>query len=371
MSDLEIEDIKHLLEDTKTILQDLDASEARLHSAPASSSEDDGGLVLASNTPTAGAEADGGLKLASRQISAQQKTIKSFQDASQVKRDEMLASDAGLRLFSVIFAEYRPGPAFQKDHALRAGTLDKRITPGGATWESKVNRNSIAGWSRHAVRLDNAQGSHRGSGTITKDGQILTASHVIGYPGYVFGNPPSSTATGLAGFNRTASGTALDVAIQSYQLGSPLDYAWIKTTSTWPQALAGTEFAINNGLPMQSTELTKDQLKGRLVAVIGHPAEPGASDAEKAKLVFNDAPYSLKRFMPGMIHPTEPLREEGGLVFIRHDCSTLGGASGGCLIDLETGVILGVHVSGKSPDGNIDRNGAVPAWLIKAWNGPV
>jgi hypothetical protein len=56
--------------------------------------------------------------------------------------------------------------------------------------------------------------------------------------------------------------------------------------------------------------------------------------------IFGDV-YGVKRLQPGM----------SGEVFadqriIRHDCSTLGGNSGSCVVDLLSGEVLGLHFRG-------------------------
>lgn len=367
------DNFSHLLEDADQILKDLNQKREiiELHAKDRALPQAHySGLRLAVRRNGDAANKNRvEVSLACRRINEEQLSLLDhFSKASSLRRNEML-TDAGARLtlHSIIFAEYRPGPVFHSEHNLLPGTLAARVTPGGDTWETAVNRQSLTEWARNAVRLDNADGQHRGSGTLINNGQILTAAHVIGHPGFVFGEPPSQAHGGRAGFNRVYnSQSPHDLTVQGYHADENLDYAWINSPEGWLQDLGGSEFATNQGLPLQKTELSADYLAGRLVAVLGHPAQPtpGSRDAEKARLVFNDAPLQLKRFMPGMIHPTQPFECIDGITYIRHDCSTLSGASGGCLMDLKTGVIIGVHVTGVSPGGEITRNGAVPAWMI-------
>jgi hypothetical protein len=292
--------------------------------------------------------------------------MKAFNDASTAKRLAMWEnSSERIKLYSIIFAEYRPAPALNVGHVLGLNALPSRISPGGQTWDEIVKCLPLTAWARHAVRLNDATGKHQGSGTLMADGRILPAAHVINGPGFVFGKPPiPPDASGLAACNQVLGGTALDLTISGFQRSGKFDAAWINAAPAWPAAFSGTEFAANTGLLMQFTPLTAVELVSRKVIVIGHPGGPGTfSDAELAPIAFPGGQYGIKRIMPGILHPTGPIgTAPDGTPYLRHDCSTLNGASGGCVIDLLTGVILGVHVSGKTSAEN--RNGAVPAWLI-------
>ncbi len=87
---------------------------------------------------------------------------------------------------------------------------------------------------------------------------------------------------------------------------------------------------------------------GNDVYVIGYPVydlREGVS-AEALHRVFSDI-YGIKRLQPGQVKSVdEPGRQ------IVHDCSTLGGNSGSCVIDLASGTVVGLHRKGLYLQGN-------------------
>jgi len=79
--------------------------------------------------------------------------------------------------------------------------------------------------------------------------------------------------------------------------------------------------------------------KGREVYVVGYPAaDPGRNDPEVMARIFANI-FEVKRLQPGTIR-----RRQGQL--FQHDCSTLGGNSGSCILDLEKVTVIGLHFQG-------------------------
>ena len=88
--------------------------------------------------------------------------------------------------------------------------------------------------------------------------------------------------------------------------------------------------------------------EGDDVYVIGFPLndpDPGTS-AEALHRTFSDL-YGFKRVQPGKVTGFDRERRE-----IVHDCSTLHGNSGSCLIDLRSGRVVGIHRRGRYLRGN-------------------
>ncbi len=85
----------------------------------------------------------------------------------------------------------------------------------------------------------------------------------------------------------------------------------------------------------------------RPVYVIGYPAWDGhRNDPEIMGRIFSNI-YNVKRLQPGQIlaeRPPSPL--------FYHDCSTLGGNSGSCIVDLQTHQVLGLHFRGRFRQAN-------------------
>lgn len=109
---------------------------------------------------------------------------------------------------------------------------------------------------------------------------------------------------------------------------------------------------------------------GRSVYVLGYPApDPGRNDPALMRLIFGDK-YYVKRLQPGAtisVGSGPVLKEKPcsismveGDVF-DHDCSTLGGNSGSCVVDLESNQVLGLHFGGEY----LKYNQAVALWKLK------
>ncbi|MCC2981225.1 DNA/RNA non-specific endonuclease [Sphingomonas sp. IC4-52] len=94
---------------------------------------------------------------------------------------------------------------------------------------------------------------------------------------------------------------------------------------------------------------------GELVALIGYPAYDSRNDDSDQSRYFRDL-YEVKRFSPGRITQSGQGAEE-----LSHDCTSLGGSSGGPLIRLgpDAGAV-GLHFSGVYGKAN----SAVPARVV-------
>jgi hypothetical protein len=100
----------------------------------------------------------------------------------------------------------------------------------------------------------------------------------------------------------------------------------------------GTSGVLPEPLVLATAAPESDQR--RPVYTVGYPAHDPRNDPAVMQQIFGDV-YGVKRLQPGM----------SGEVFadrriIRHDCSTLGGNSGSCVVDLLSGEVLGLHFRG-------------------------
>jgi V8-like Glu-specific endopeptidase len=96
--------------------------------------------------------------------------------------------------------------------------------------------------------------------------------------------------------------------------------------------------------------------RGRKVYVIGYPAWDGRrNDPAPMQRIFADI-YDVKRLQPGTIRSFFV----AGKTFT-HDSSTLGGNSGSCVVDLESGKVIGLHFAGRYMKGN----SAVALWKLR------
>ena len=71
--------------------------------------------------------------------------------------------------------------------------------------------------------------------------------------------------------------------------------------------------------------------------------------------------YGVKRLQPGMIRGVTDLESiEYEKICLLHDCSTLGGNSGSCVVDLDTNKIIGLHFDGDY----LEVNKAIGLWNL-------
>lgn len=108
--------------------------------------------------------------------------------------------------------------------------------------------------------------------------------------------------------------------------------------------------------PLTLQQRAPRRLRGREVYVIGFPAWDGRrNDPDEMQRIFSDV-YNVKRLQPGTVRNWLVLGRE-----FKHDCSTLGGNSGSCVVDLESGKVLGLHFAGRYAKANE----AVALWKLR------
>lgn len=100
--------------------------------------------------------------------------------------------------------------------------------------------------------------------------------------------------------------------------------------------------------------------KAPALAVVGYPAFDPRNDPKVQQQVFRGA-FGVKRLQPGYGKGLLETSSYGHPVMAyAHDCSTLGGNSGSCVLEVRTGRVLGLHFGGLY----LDANYAVPAWEL-------
>lgn len=94
--------------------------------------------------------------------------------------------------------------------------------------------------------------------------------------------------------------------------------------------------------------------KGQRVYVLGYPAFDSRNGIAPMRKIFSDI-FDVKRLQPGEI-----MKVLDPQSLFQHDCSTLGGNSGSCVIDLNTNQVIGLHFGGKY----LEANSAVALWKL-------
>ena len=122
--------------------------------------------------------------------------------------------------------------------------------------------------------------------------------------------------------------------------------------------------------PLSVASTSPENLGGMNVALISCASPDSRNDAEDVKRIFGDDPESSFYVQPGKLLQIGSIRE-GAAPGLMHDCSSVGGAGGGPLIDLSSGHALGLHTSGRY---GID-NYAEPLWELArdpvVWDFPI
>jgi V8-like Glu-specific endopeptidase len=93
---------------------------------------------------------------------------------------------------------------------------------------------------------------------------------------------------------------------------------------------------------------------GHDVYAVGYPARSNDADLEMMNRLFGDT-FELKRVSPGQVMGLL----EGDPILL-HDCTTLGGNSGSCILDMVTQRVVGLHFGGAEGAANI----AVALWKL-------
>jgi hypothetical protein len=100
------------------------------------------------------------------------------------------------------------------------------------------------------------------------------------------------------------------------------------------------------------------QLDGRQVYLVGYPIrDTRRNEPEVIARVFRDV-YNVKRLQPGRLRGSLQFRD---VQLLQHDCAPLGQLAGGCLIDLETHQVFGIHLTGRYLETGV----AIPMWALR------
>jgi hypothetical protein len=98
------------------------------------------------------------------------------------------------------------------------------------------------------------------------------------------------------------------------------------------------------GRKLYSSEEEKERFQGDEIYTVGHPYRPGST--QPILDVFGQAD-GRKRCSPGVITQVDKQKPE-----FQHDCSTLGGNSGSCVVSFSNHAAVGLHFGGHAAAGS-------------------
>ncbi|WP_158848771.1 trypsin-like serine peptidase [Saccharothrix deserti] len=237
--------------------------------------------------------------------------------------------------------------------ALRPALLMRKgeFEPPEVTWRVlETFRDSIRDASSRVGRIQLANPGfgappYLGTGFLVGDGVIMTNGHVARAMRMPDGSYPPGRATLDFTDNPDAGGsTRVDIV---EMIGVHPGYPPRPDLALFRADVATPPFVVRSVPP--------EPLTGRVVYVMGYPARDDRNEADAMRRVFADI-YNVKRLQPGGV-----MSYDHGNRTFRHDCSTLGGNSGSCVVDLESNQVLGLHFGGIY----LKHNEAVALWALR------
>ena len=130
---------------------------------------------------------------------------------------------------------------------------------------------------------------------------------------------------------------------------SPNDIAFLRVVRR-------TDGTRRDFIPVAEADLGADSQ----VVVIGYPARASKDvipDQQRMNELFRGR-YDVKRASPGLTMPAQA-------TVMRHDCTTLGGNSGSVVLDLKSGMAVGLHYAGLYDESNYAVRASVLADYVK------
>lgn len=235
----------------------------------------------------------------------------------------------------------------------------------------------LARLSALVCRIDVAAGGrslHQGTGVLVAGDVVLTCRHVVasfampGPRGWDLVDPAAGAVARFDPVPDGGGGTGVPVSqvlFAATDSGQGLDYRRDEPELALLRlARPVTAVAPDAGMLNWSTDFEADA-DARACAVISYPGDPFTTDAAGRK-VFADVRLRRVsvRLVEGQFEPDgrplygtccltigamrlATLPNDGHRLFASHDCSTLAGASGGGVVDLSSGKIVGIHCGGE------------------------
>jgi hypothetical protein len=215
----------------------------------------------------------------------------------------------------------------------------------------------------HATTEAVAASGARGDSQMFESSSVTTKEHGAGGHGAGGHKATGRGATGHAAFHTGASACfRIDSVLY---VDDEIDLALLRVAF---EAESGTPLSEppsfwSRPKPMTLSLVAPDAAR-KPVYVIGCPDHDDTATANELSIVFQDT-FDVKRLQPGYL--TAILMAHDDRVEIDHDCSTLRGNSGSCVVSLETHQVIGLHVRGsREGPGETAYNQAIGLWRLPA-----
>lgn len=299
---------------------------------------------------------------------------------------ESVDSKTTFAMEAVINYRYRPALVFNQDHSFRQEDVDSLglMENGKGSWKDLINalmnapshKRGLCSLGKSVARVEHANGAVVGTAWSFEKRRLLSNRHVFLDSGWYY--QASSKWVPVDGRQGVLNFMAVDGATISNRSRFDVDQLITNPGPDASRIIADSDSPFVLEPVLDKSELV-GSLEGRLVAVVGHPTSGDGNPADEVAQVFDNAPLKLKRFMPGRLSPQKACGTYGaggsGVPVLMHDCSTLKGASGSCVIDLGPadsdpkklleenptfGKVIGLHFGGLWSESNF----AVPTWAL-------
>lgn len=192
---------------------------------------------------------------------------------------------------------------------------------------------------------DNPSIPFGGTGFIVGDGLMMTNRHVAnlfasGLGTRVQFKPDESAAIDFK--REYGSEDSLAVRVEKVLMIHP----------HWDMALLKVSGLPVSVKPLNLTVRNPEELNKLEVVAIGYPAFDPRNSAAEQQTIFGGV-FNVKRLLPGKLNGRQEYPSFRHTVSaMKHDCTTLGGASGSALIDVKTGEVVGLHFAGAYLESN-------------------
>jgi V8-like Glu-specific endopeptidase len=210
-------------------------------------------------------------------------------------------------------------------------------------WILEDYREDIQNTCKSVGRIEHYEKGHRdapgGTGFLVAEDVVMTNHHVANYFCYEDNMTwviREKTKPRIDYFEEFGSKIDCEFAVKEIiGIHDTFDMALLRVEKTSSQGASLPEpLILDSKLP--------DPIVGRKVYVVGYPFQSSPDDnPQDVNLVFNNL-LGYKRLQPGEATGVE---SQGCLLY--HDCSTIEGNSGSCVVDLEKNTVIGLHFSGK------------------------